>query len=191
MNPFLRLNRGSIEEQRGAAERQFEAARVRFVLKKCGLPKKAERELQELHRERLGSVGLNFALFNEIYPTFPVVLGTSRLAGAELHRDPRAILPMWFSKFQDVPFYPPFEALESAVKGHASGRPIGLVFPRKGFAQGLIIHTEGLDEYWLHGGCYVYRGGTKNRRVDLFVRPFASLIEAIHNRGRGWDPASG
>jgi len=183
---FSRLNSGFGDDPRWHAERRFEESRVNFLYRKCGLERDLA-TLRELHRDRLGYPGLNFSLFQELYPSFPIVLGCDRLNGLALHESSQAVLPAWYKSFAKVPFVPAFERFCERAAASLHGRGIGLIFPRKGFRDGLIIYT-GLDDCWNEGGGFIFRMGKADKSVDVIVRPFADLVAGIYDSGRGWVP---
>ena len=168
-------------------EESFEEERVKFVLSKCGLADK-KWALLALSRQRYGRPRLTFPLFNEQFPTFPMLMGASRLGGCKLHEDPRASLPELFNRFDKSPFFAAYEAFYERVSGSANNRAVALVFPRNRIRGALVIHDGGLEDYWVHGTVLTYNGGTKDKPFRLHVQPFAPLVEAIYNGGHGWRP---
>jgi hypothetical protein len=145
-------------------------------------------ELLKTSREQYGHPRLTFRLFNDHFPTFPIALGTSRLKGVKLHEDPRSSLPEWFNNFERTPFFKAYEEFVEQVAGVANGRAIGLVFPRNRVRGALIIHDGGLEDGWDRGNVFAHTGGTREKPFRVFVQPFAGLIDAIYDRGRGWKP---
>jgi hypothetical protein len=171
------------------AEIRYEEARVGFLLKrlKCS---KLERELRRRQEQESGEYRLAFRQFHDEFPTFPILLGASTLGGVKLHLDASALLPNLFKAFMAAPFVDAYDEFYERVESLADGRAVGLVFPRKGFSQGLVIHNEGLEAVAYHGLTLLYANGShkKNQQHQLFVRPFQTLIEAIHRDGHGWRP---
>jgi hypothetical protein len=167
---------------------QFEEGRVKFVLNRCKLLDH-KRELLRARARELGQFGrLTFDLFNERFRDFPILLGSHTLGGIKLHQDQRSVLPNWFTNFPKLPFVEAYREFYVARHELANGRPLGVVFPRHGFRQGMIIHNGGLDEYWYRHTMVVYHGGTSKKSYQLFVQAFSPLIDAIYNKGRGWQP---
>lgn len=164
----------------------YERARVKYLMTRCGLEPRIK-ALRGLHAERYGTPGLSFELFDEMFPGCPVVFAADRLGGLQLHRDPKSALPDWFTRFSDLPFIAPFEAFLGRV-GDRRGRAAALVFPRKGFAQGLVLHTP------LPGLCYPpgvhleysRPGSTRRDGVVLQIRPFSALAEALKEGAGAW-----
>ena len=164
----------------------YERARVKYLMTRCGMSSRL-RALRSLHAERFGSPGLSFELFAELFPGCPVAFAADRLDGLQLHRDPGSALPAWFSRFSDLPFIAPFEKHLERLGGRGD-RAAALVFPRKGFAQGLVIHTP-VAGLCFPGGVHLeYRRPASARRAEvvLHVRPFSALAEALKDGAGGW-----
>src|SRR6516162_232892 len=87
---------------------QFEAGKVEFLLQTMNLARHRA-ELLKRTRGHGRDWLLTFADFNEMFPTFPLLLYADRLAGVSLHLDKRCFWPALFSRFQDAPFVPPYE----------------------------------------------------------------------------------
>ena len=94
------------------------------------------------------------------------------------------MLPRWFENFRGLPFVAPFHDFITAVGPSSDLKPSGLVFPRKGFRQGLVIYNGDLNEYRIKGGEFVF----ENEEETYHVRPFSAVVDAIYNSGRGWKP---
>lgn len=186
-HPFKKMSRGY--QERAAAEevRQYEESRIAYLLKALNMPKAASRLREEEHRHS-GDVRLTCRAFNERYTSFPVLLGTSILGGVKLHLDKTALLPALFRQFDQAPFVRAYEDFFEQHQGDAEGRVLGLVFPRKGIRQGLIILNEELEAVPYHGLTLVYSGGNRKHPCKLYVRPFQLLVEAIYRKGHGWRP---
>lgn len=188
-HPFDRLMRGRAEQFREMEEERYEASRVEFILGRCGIPKVKYDLMRECERET-GQSALRLRYFNARFPTFPILLGATRLDGVKLHADSRAFLPALFTNFRKAPFVEAYLRFHSEVSVSADGRTVGLAFPRKGLKQGLIIHNGGLDGIWVRGTLLTYTGGTPGETERLYVQAFQPLIEAVYNKGHGWDPDS-
>jgi len=186
-----------------AQEVQFEAARVRFVVRRFGLGAPVLRQLVEDWFRTTGRRELRFAAFHERYPTFPFYFGTHTLCGLavpwtagavggrtpynyHVHRDPYSTEPARYKKFEWVPFVIAYRQFYNSASAAASGRSIGLIFPRRGMVDGMIIHNDESEQFWTSGLCQVYKDPKTEKR--LYVQPFAALIAAIYNNGRGWRP---
>lgn len=170
-----------------ASERKFEDKLVEFVCKRNGLAR-LHKDLVRRQGIREDDPFLTFALFNDTFPSYPLMLGSTRLEGKELHKEKNAVFPRWLTTFRGLPFVDPYHEFLESLGAHAELASAGLVFPRKGFRQGLIIYNGGLDEHKIKGGVFVYEGGTKKRPITYHVRPFAAVVDGIYNHGRGWKP---
>lgn len=189
-NPFHRFTasdaRRKVQEARADAE--YQNRLVGFVLKRFHLERQ-ERHLRKRDEREGGAGDLKFSLFCDEHRTFPVLLGANPLRGTTLHTDPRCFLPQLFKNFDKAPFVTAYEEFFEQVADKADGRAVGLVFPRKGIRHGLVIHNgDDLDRRVFHGLVMTYHGGTKKERLNLYVQPFQTMIEALHNEGHGWRP---
>lgn len=174
------------ERLRAHEDAGFETRMVEFLLAVFKFPAPAVRALRAEHRRRTGLAGLTFATFAMHHPGFPVRLAASRLDGVKLHTDPRAVLPALFRDFARVPFVVAYDALVEQRAGD-DDRPLGLVFPRKGFRKGMIIHDgAGLDPAVSRGLVLTYQG--RDPRHRLFVQPYQTFLEGLYRKGRGWRP---
>jgi hypothetical protein len=162
---------------------RFEAALVRHMLKRLSLPKSAERRVRDRWQEQHGERYLKFAAFNAVFSTFPFLMGSTRLE-THVHEDPKSTEPARFKKFSRVPFVQSYEEFFQDVAVEAATRSTALVFPRRGFRYGLVIHNDESETYWDKGLCWVYKG-EKHR---LYVQPFVNLLDAIYRDGHGWRP---
>lgn len=189
-DPRARIRR-TVQEQIGenAArwEASFEEERVKFLLARCGLAAR-KWELLNASRERYGRPRLTLALFNELFPSFPLYMRASRLNGAKLHEDPRASLPELFNNFEKAPFVKAWEEFYEQAADAAGTRSVALVFPRNRVRGAMVIHEGGLDDYFVRGTVLVHTGGTREKPFRLYVQPFGPLVEGIYNRGHGWRP---
>lgn len=176
--------------QRAAAA--FEEGKVRYllsVLKFNG--RKAAAALQAANEQQTGRPELTFRAFNAAYMSFPLLLGASQLGGAQLHLDPAAMIPALFKTFGQAAFVAAYDTFYSAAESQANGRTVALVFPRKGFKNGMVIYlADDLDvlPFGEREAFFAYAGGTKARRHWLLVRSFQQTLEAVYNRGHGWRP---
>jgi hypothetical protein len=182
---ILRTVQSQIGENAVRWEESFEEERVKFLLTRCGVAGR-KGELLAAGRQRYGRPRLTFDLFNDTFPTFPLLMRASRLGGVKLHEDARASLPELFTRFEKAPFFQIWEDFYAEVVGRANNRAVALVFPRNRVRGALVMHDGGLDDYFVHGTVLAYTGGTKDKPYRLYVQPFGPLVEAIHNRGHGW-----
>lgn len=174
MHLFDDLGRSSREQQEQAAELNFEAGRVKYLMGVCGF------KPRDLNQVRAAAGGrLSFPAFHAEFPDFPYLLRASRLDGVKLHEDQKAILPRWFDRFLGLPFMPVFEDVLAEVWDTRNGRGVGLVFPRKGFAQGLVVHSAAALAGWSSGPCFAYKADGVRIPCDLYVRPFSALVKEL------------
>lgn len=203
-NLFNSLHRQEAVEAGEVRNRQerFEHERVRWLLTRLGLARRIN-ELRAEFRDRYGRPGtlLDFSLFNNVFPTFPFLLGSNILAGMPItrggktvtlpssyavYRDPESTEPARFRDFSNVPFVVAYSYFYRTVASDNETRKIGLVFPRKGFLHGMIIHNDESENCWRSGLCWVYKAVTDKQDRRLYVQPFAAVIDAI--RKHGWRP---
>lgn len=181
MNDWVRrLKTASDLNVRIVEDRTFESKRVKFLLKQSGAPASAAEDLRRACVERYGSPDLLFEVFHELHPEYPVVLAADRLDGVRLHQDQDCVLPNWFTRFTELPFVGPFGAHLEAVQASRPGKAAGLVFPRVGLVQGLVIHTEVPGVDFGPGACFTFTGSRRGGgRRTLYVRPFSALVDAV------------
>jgi hypothetical protein len=193
-NPFERMISGRSAAQPVAAESaSFERESVRYVTREMGLTSRHVNALLDRYEALTGKRELRFSTFNEAYSSFPVFLGshTLRCLGGPwpkptgpdycVHRDMSSVEPQRFKRFGGVPFVVAYQDFYNASFREAAGRPIGLVFPRRGFMRGMIIHNDASERFWREGLSWVYKvPGTENR---LYVQPFIFFLQAIKESG--------
>jgi hypothetical protein len=183
-------------------DHQFEHERVKFTLQQLKLGHQTRQVGKIWADAHGGKFELRFAAFNELFPTFPFLMGASRLRGIQIvknnrvvrttphdyhvHRDPASAEPSRFKDFAGVPFRAAYEQFFNSVGIGDDPRDVCLVFPRKGFLHGMCIHNNQSEQYWTEGLCWVYK--SPKTSVRLYVQPFKHFIEAIHGNGRGWKP---
>ena len=188
VNPFNLLNSGDEHERFEVSQnRAWEGGLVRHVMTRCGLGRHI-RAFQAAHQQQFGFRDLTFAAFNTEFHTFPVFLGCSRLRHipVSLHCFKGAILPLWFKTFLKLPFMPPYMELHNSFGESAKLKPIGLVFPRKGFQKGLVVHNGEFHMFVPpQSSVHVYHGGGR-KPLDLIVQPFSSFLDHIYRHGHGW-----
>lgn len=186
-HPFSRVSRACREGGGdAAADVQYEEGRLDYLLKALRLPKRVRYQLREKNERETGFTTLTFRCFNEEYPTFPILLGSTALEGIKLHLDPRAFLPQWFNNFTQLPFLPYYDAFCEAAAPRASGRSLGLVFRRNGVRHGLIVMNDEMDLLGMGVPAFVHPDAKSKRR--LYVAAFQKVVEAVHNGGHGWKP---
>ena len=120
---------------------------------------------------------LTFVLQRECVK-LPIWLGASTLPrlGCPLHLSNRAVFPLWLGKFDKLPILPPFMAL---CREADPDIPVGLIFPRKGFQQGLILHSGGQDYIASRGSAIVWRDNGRELIVQSLATFVAHLKELI------------
>jgi|TARA_R110000824_G_scaffold82768_15_gene207528 hypothetical protein len=169
---------------------KWESARVEYAIKRLKLGRHALRELQAV----APSGRISFDDFNNRFPTFPMLLSASSLPGeTPMHRNPKGIHPMWFKSFKGLPFISFYEEelerYKAEVFGNDESRVLGMVFPRKGFAHGLVVHNGDWQTYLpQNSGCHLYQGG-KVKSMTLVVQPFSGLLDHVLG-GLHWEPAN-
>jgi hypothetical protein len=183
-----------------ARTKNFEHERLKFLLGRLKLGNRTN-ELMQLYQEQTGERSLRFAAFNQLFPTFPFVLGAHTLCNLTVpwgkkntgsdyavHRDDQSTEPARFKKFGWVPFVLAYQEFYSSVVTDGELRRVCLIYPRKGFLHGMCIHNDQSEEFWPSGLAWVYKFNDGGRDRRLFVMPFQSLVEAIYAGGRGWKP---
>lgn len=182
-HPFDSLKARHADRSRTLAERRHEERAVHFLVQQLGLGHRGK-AVRDAAPD--GSGQLTLAAFNELFPTFPLLMAASTLNGAKLHLDPRTFLPAMFKNFAAVPFVTAYEEVLEQLYPSANGRSVGLVFPRNGFRLGMVIFNETFEQTNYHGLSLVYRGGDRKHVNRLFVQPFQETILALWNKGHGW-----
>jgi hypothetical protein len=107
-----------------------------------------------------------------------------------VHKDPRSAEPQRFKSFQAVPFVLAYLQQFRQMESERDMRSVGMIFPRKGFQLGMIIHNDEGERYWTRGLCWVYKGRVLGQDRKFYVQPYSALLEGIYNKGRGWKPES-
>jgi len=195
-HPFGKLTSGQSYHDRMAAraDAAFEEGKVNYLLKTFNYNvRKAAAQLCKLAEQTVGSPDLTFRAFHQQEPSFPLYLGASRLNGVQLHLEPTAMLPALFKAFGAAPFVQFYDQFYEANAERAGDRPVGLVFPRKGFKNGLVVYAA--DDPQIIPFCereafFTYVGGKKKDQHWVLVRSFQKVLEAVHNGGHGWRPQS-
>lgn len=192
------------DERVAHEERSFERDRVAFVMKTLGMGPKKVNDLRTRGRELTGASDLYFDCFNAMFPNFPIVLGASTLrllplpyktrgdktkttsADYEVHRDYHSLEPMRYKRFEEVPFVVAFGNLSDRVQAEATGRPVGLVFPRRGVPHGLIVHDDADHRYWTQGFAQVFKYTIEDVNYQMIVQRFSDVIKAIAAEPGEW-----
>ncbi len=204
-NPFAVLKSQSPDAIQAEMDRRWEHARVRYTLTRLGLAK-YNSQMSRKVSDRPEEAYLTFELFDEFFPSFPMILSTDRLSTVEvqktgskeldetakvdappLHQNLKAVHPRWFKSFLALPFIPPYEEIFNKRGSGTKLRPVGLVFPRKGFPQGLVVHNGDVYDFVSQkSGCHYYLGGGK-KPMNLVVQSYQSLLDQIR-RVKHWKP---
>lgn len=192
-HPFEKVGRSSdyIARMGARSNVTFEEGKVQNLLKQFKISKDAVREIREFAADATGHPDLTFAAFNRRFESFPLLLGASRLDGVQLHLAQTAMIPALFKTFGKAPFVDVFDAFYETNQPRANGRPVGMVFPRKGFKQGMVIYaTDDPKEIPLceRETMLAYVSGKGKKQHWLVVRSYQKLLEALHNGGHGWRP---
>lgn len=153
---------------------QWEAARVEWLVKRIDvLP-----EFRELRKEASFVDRVLFREFNDWFQTFPMQFAAEALVGdVPIDADVKYTHPHWFQAFLDLPIVRKYEKHFVTWKEGSDKRPLGVVFPRLGFQQGLIIHNGGLGFVPVRGSAHVFKTGVSDSVVC--VQPFSQLIDHI------------
>lgn len=193
-HPFEKLTRGHnhVHRLEVMANTAFEEGKVAYVMKVFKMNVRlVGKTLRDDEADVTGNSDLTFRAFDTVFPTFPIYLGASRLGGVQLHLEQSAMLPALFKSFGAAPFVEAYDAFYESAATRVTGRPVGLIFPRKGFKNGLVVYAA--DDPQVLPLCeretvLTYASGKRKDRHWIMVRSFQKLLEAIHNGGHGWRP---
>ena len=179
-NPLL----GNLEkfEQSDSHIRQWESSRVEWTMRRL----KLERQRKEVLSAAIGGQ-YTFAEFNRVV-NFPMYLLAEAMTDLPcIHRDPKSRHPLWFTAFRSLPFVKLYEQRFEELPQIYQQQPIGMVFPRKGFSQGLILHNGDWDLFVPpQSSCHVLKGGKKHS-MNLVVQPYTGFIDHVR-QGLAWGP---
>lgn len=187
-HPFEKLSKGYKSRSNLQAQLQYEEDKVKFLLKRLKLSK-LEGELRHTQVLQTNESFLTFDAFNNMFPTFPILLGAVKLKN--VHIDSRTQLPTLIKSFESAPFVELYEQFYEQNNNRADkeSRLIGLVFPRKGIPSGLIIYaTDDLEEIPFSEKelLLTYLSGKGKDRSYIMVRSFGKVLDAIHSSLCGW-----
>lgn len=184
-DPFAEMNASRDKEAQGAdAQLNFETTLVKHMLARLKLSE-YKGELYKIWQQQHDERRLTFVALNFQFPTFPFLLGCSRLEGNPVHKDRKSTEPARFKSFGSVPFVQAFHEFKEQVGQEAAWRSVGVIFPRKGFRYGMIIHDNDEESYWEQGLSWVYKDAKGDR---IYVQPFTAVLDSIYDNGRGWRP---
>lgn len=167
-NPLLSQLQRAV--QRAEQPEFWEAARVNYMLKTLQLG-------EHRHQLQLDNSGglLTFEAVNARLG-LPVVFCADAGGETPLHRQNKAVHPNWFKNFAKLPFAQVYFAQLSSYSLSGDTRPFALVFPRKGFSQGLCIHNGDPQRYVMAGaGVHLFR----SRTGDCMVQPFRDVLAIL------------
>lgn len=172
LNPLL----GKIEkfEQSNKAALQYESTRVEWTLKRLNY----DQARKQLYSQ--GTPGeYTFAEFGQIVSDFPMELFCDPRKGCiPIHRDQKATHPQWFKSFKKLPFVEGYLNKLSSTRTDPN-KPLGMVFPRKGFAQGLLLHNGSHEDFVPpRGSCHLYK---LDDGLHLVVQPYQTFVDQIKN----------
>jgi hypothetical protein len=179
--------RGTPEEVAARLDESFEATKVDYLLRRFGLAKYRGWLLRR-GEEATGRATLRLAVFHEAFPSFPAYLKADRLKGLRLHLDCRCFLPALLTDFRRAPFVRAYEDWYETAAESAGDRTVGLILNRHGLRHGLVVHSGGALVPRPPDCGLVYYGGTEDRPVLVYVRPFRRFVEGIFRGGHGWSP---
>ena len=179
LNPLL----GKIEryELSNQARLGFERARVKWTCSRLGLS--ALEKCLKLYDE-MDFDGFNSHLSD--YYANPLIsrmkLGCYSAPADGSKKGKPETARLWFSFFHTLPFMDRFSELFEARSSDYDS--VGLIFPRNGFSQGMIVHNGGIDRYITDGSAAHVVDGKLNarrasHRVRLVVQPYMGFIDAV------------
>ncbi len=174
LNPLL-SKLGKYKQQDSQAK-QWESKRVEWTLRRLGLEKQ-RKEMLAASEDKLYA----FQAFNTL--GFPIYLNAHPMIDEiPIHRDPKAIHPMWFKSFFALKFVSVFvELFDGFVEKKT--KPMGVIFPRKGFAQGLIMHNGDWELFVPpQSSCHIYKGD----KMNLVVQSYSDFIDHVRD-GLAWN----
>ncbi len=185
-HPFDELRRRTDADRETHNDEMREGSLVnRLLVRTYGATAaRRRRDLLELSMERTGQHRMTFALFNELFPNYPVLLAFNRLGGIKLHADSRMMLASLIKTFAKTPVHQYFDDWLPTAQSMANGRNVGMVFGRRGFKYGMIIHDGGLDFSRHLDTVISFKGGSRQTPVLLGTQWFDTFVDAIAERNR-------
>ena len=159
----------------------WEHARVQFVIKSFKL-QRFRKDLLSQAETLHGARHLTFRGFAEQFPSFPLRVVAENLGGqVPLHKNSKAVLPYWFKSFTGLPF---MDAYREALRENTRfGWPVGMVFPRRGFQQGLIVANIDANLIPIKVSCFMHRCKLHKEIQTFYVLPFHVLLKQVV-----WEP---
>jgi hypothetical protein len=168
LNPFSDIQ----ASVRGLRDDGFEHRKVEYTLQQL----QQYRILKQL-RQLTEQGHMTFDLLRS-HLALPFWIGCTTLPklGCALHMSPKAILPVWFSRFGSLPICRPFRDLHAQAAQSSPGLPVALIFPRKGLRQGLVIHNGGFNQLALSSSAMLYRDSELG---ELVVQSYATFVAQL------------
>lgn len=140
------------------------------------------KELAEHGTNRLFTIDA----FMEVVPEFPLHLFCASGLKEKLHLDQKHVFPCWFNDFAALPvtmrFAEMVEETGAAVRARDEGKPIAMVFERKGVRGGLVMHTAGAS--YLRNGMAALLYHATDRTV-VAVQRFWDVLEIFKELSYG------
>lgn len=134
-----------------------EHAKVTYVLATLHLSQ-YKHVMMDLAENETGRRRLTFDCFNQVIHDFPSTLRSHNFAELKkpMHLVQEAILPNLFRHFAKAPFVKKYNEMKEEYR--TSNKPFGLLFPRKGLQQGLVIHNGYQGDFVPAGAsCFVWQ----------------------------------
>jgi hypothetical protein len=180
----------SVAEQAAAA---YEHGRVTFMLKAIATETGGDvlRRCRALAKNERTDDLLTFDDFHRVVSNFPISLSASRLVNHAIsgtkkktsydysvHADPMSTIPELFKNFRVVPFV---SAWKLYYGEQGVNTVCGVVFPRRGFQNGMIVHNHrqlGIDDE-----SPVIANIEPDTKTRLYVQSFRGLLNQLMKSG--------
>ena len=184
-NPFNMLAFPTRNDSEYYKSLMWEHDRVNFVLRRLKLDKLTPILISRAKRAT-GDKRLAFGIFNELFEDFPLFLTCDNLSHLPnpWHLLPSAVFLSWFKSFRTVPIVKAFKGKLECYPSET--RPIGMIFPRKGFEQGMIIHDGPIEKLVPpNTGYFAYTGKKGKQYNTLVVQQLAPMLDWV---AKTWKP---
>ena len=153
----------------------WESKTAEYALNQVGATAPAKREIL---RGR-GNRNLKLEDFRD-YVNLEMTLVAEPLSGEiPIHKSTKSVHPNWFRAFTTMPFVRSYYAHYDERSNGRKDYQLGMVFPRKGMRQGLILHNGDLTRFLLPTCCAHVFCGSNSKPMPLVVQPFTNFIQAI------------
>jgi len=175
-NPFSPLQtRADRYLKNEMASQQWESARVEWTIKQL----KLQDDVKELKARSAFADRVFFSTFNEWFASFPFhIVAEPMIDKTPIDADPHSVHPRWFASFLDLPFVRMYEDYYVQQQASDDKRPLAMVFPRRGLAQGFVLHNGGMQFVPTMSSAHLFLAGPPSE-LCLCVQPYAKLIEHI------------